>query len=244
MILCETNINDLSTQFKLWRRTLAARIFPPLVGALVRLTWKTCRIEKVLGEQHLQTLLELEKPFIPCYWHQQQIFCLRYLLNVAHTDDRLKLGCVISPSSDGDIASNMFSQKSVRIIRGSATRGGAQALREIYQRIRLDKISPIVTPDGPTGPIFECKPGVAMLAQLSKAPLLPLAYAASNSWQLTSWDSFVLPRPFARIVVGVGEPLFVDKSASTDSFASSCEKMNRLLNTLSADCADQLGPKP
>lgn len=215
-----------------------------MVWALVRLTWKTCRIEKVLGEEHLQALLELEKPFIPCYWHQQQIFCLRYLLNAAQKDSRLKLGCVISPSSDGDIASNMFSKKGVHIIRGSATRGGAQALREIYRRIRHDKISPIVTPDGPTGPIFECKPGVAMLAQLSQAPLLPLAYAASSCWQLRSWDGFVLPRPFARIVVSVGEPLCVDKSDLADGFAGSCDKMNRRLNSLSADCTIQVRPKP
>ena len=240
---CEASINDSSRRFKPWRRKLGARLFPPLVWGLIQLTWKTCRIQTVLGDENLQALLDSEDPFIPCYWHQQQIFCVRHLLDTANTDSRLKLGYLISPSADGDIATSMFSQQGVHIIRGSATRGGAQALREIYQSIRQDKISPIVTPDGPTGPIFECKPGVAMLAQLSKAPLLPLAYAASSCWYLKSWDHFMLPRPFSRIVVGVGEPLSVGKTDSADGFTASCEAMNLRLNALAALCATRVQSK-
>ena len=226
--------------FKQLRRRLGAKIFPRIVWGLINLTWKTCRIEYVLNNENITILLDEKTPFIPCYWHQQQIFCIRHLLNVAKSDIRLKLGYLISPSSDGDIASNMFGGQDVHIIRGSATRGGAQALREIYLRIKKDGISPIVTPDGPTGPIYECKPGVAMLAQLSKAPMLPLAYAASSTWYLKSWDRFMLPRPFARIVIGVGEPLHVKKSDAQDEFAAVCTEMNHRLNTTSSNCSAKL----
>lgn len=239
----EAPINNSPKRLKIWRRRIGARLFPPLVWALIKLTWKTCRVETVLGDENLRSLLDSNEPFIPCYWHQQQIFCVRYLLDVADEDSRLKLGYLISPSADGDIATRMFSRQGVHIIRGSATRGGAQALREIYQRIRQDKISPIVTPDGPTGPIYECKPGVAMLSQLSKAPLLPLAYAASSCWYLKSWDHFMLPRPFSRIVVGVGEPVHVGKTDATDGFSRVCTAMNLSLNRVSGLCASEVQSK-
>jgi len=227
---------------KQWRRRLAARLFPPLVWSLIRLIWKTCRITTVLGQEHLDELLKNGAPFIPCYWHQQQIFCVRYLLLQAGLHDSLKLGYLISPSKDGDIATSMFGNQGVHIIRGSATRGGAQALREIYTVIKKDGISPIVTPDGPTGPIYQCKPGVAMLAQLSKAPLLPLAYASSGVWHLTSWDKFMIPKPFSKIAIGVGPPLCVGKTDAADGFAKACNIMDERLNALSQSCEEQLRP--
>lgn len=219
---------------------MAALIFPPLVWALIRLIWKTCHIKTVIGQEHLDALLADGEPFIPCYWHQQQIFCVRYLLDQAASQDSLRLGYLISPSKDGDIATSMFGDQNVHIIRGSATRGGAQALREIYTVIRKDKISPIVTPDGPTGPIYECKPGVAMLSQLSKAPLLPLAYASSGTWHLSSWDGFMIPKPFSRIVVGVGPALRVAKSDAAEDFAQACTTMNERLNQISNTCKEKV----
>lgn len=226
--------------FKQWRRQVEARLLPPLIWALIQLIWKTCRIELVLGKEHLSSLLDKDAAFIPCYWHQQQIFCIRCLLDLAAADERLKLGYLISPSADGDMATQMFGDQGVHIIRGSATRGGAQALREIYLRIKNEGISPIVTPDGPTGPIYQCKPGVAMLAQLSKAPLVPMAYAASSAWHLRSWDKFTLPRPFSRIVIAIGEPVSVTRELAVDNFEPACEQMNTALNGLSAVCSERL----
>jgi lysophospholipid acyltransferase (LPLAT)-like uncharacterized protein len=222
--------------FKQRRRQVAAWLFPPLVWAVIQLTWRTCRIETVLGEQHLDDLLTKGTPFIPCYWHQQQIFCVRYLLDRAAKEPALKLGYLISPSADGDIAARMFGNRGVHVIRGSATRGGAQALREIYQRIRRDGISPIVTPDGPTGPIFKTKPGVPMLAQLSRAPLLPMAYSASHAWQLRSWDRFILPRPFSRVVITLGPAVRVAREDAADGFTDACQRLDEQLNAASDGC--------
>lgn len=227
---------------KQWRRRLEARLFPPLVWGLIRLLWKTCRIEKVIGQENILSLLDAEQPFIPCYWHQQQIFCIRHLLDTAATHSDLNLGYLISPSADGDIATRMFGSQGVHIIRGSATRGGAQALREIYLSIRKNRISPIVTPDGPTGPIYKCKPGVAMLAQLSQAPLLPMAYAGSRVWKLTSWDKFMLPVPFSRVVIGIGTPVKVGKQEAGDDFENICKLMNNRLNATYASCEKAIRP--
>ena len=223
---------------KQFRRRLSKKALPPTLWGLFHLLWKTCKIRRVIGHEHLQALLISEKPFIPCYWHQDQLFCVRYLLNNAEEDPRLKLGYLISPSADGDIATGMFGNQGVQIIRGSASRGGAQALREIYTVIKKQGVSPIVTPDGPRGPIYEFKPGVAMLAQLSGAPLLPISYHASHFWCLRSWDRFKVPKPFANIVMAVGEPITVSKSDASDNFESACRMMSQRLNDLSTDAME------
>jgi hypothetical protein len=66
-------------------------------------------------------------------------------------------------------------------------------------------VSPSITPDGPKGPRFVFKPGAILLSQMSQRPMLPLAYAASRAW-LIAWDKFVIPWPFSKIVIAVGEP--------------------------------------
>jgi len=222
------------------RRRLGKKALPPTLWGLFRFLWKTCKVRRVLGEDQLQQLLATGQPFIPCYWHQNQLFCVRFLLDTATENPTLKLGYLISPSADGDVATGMFGDQGMHIIRGSATRGGAQALREIYTVIKKQGVSPIVPPDGPTGPIYEFKPGVAMLAQLSGAPLLPISYHASHFWCAKSWDRFMIPKPFANIVVGIGEPLTVNKTDSADGFETVCREMAQRLNQLSTDCMEVL----
>src|SRR5690606_1476678 len=97
-----------------------------------------------------------------------------------------------------------------RVIRGSSTRTGARALRDYYHLLVKDGVSPVITPDGPTGPRFVFKPGGLMLAQLSGRPLLPMAFAASRAW-FFGWDKFVLPWPFSRIAIAIGAPVHVDR---------------------------------
>ncbi|MFK8082728.1 MAG: lysophospholipid acyltransferase family protein [Granulosicoccus sp.] len=222
--------------FKLWHKRVAARVLPPVVSGLIRLIWKTCRVHAIVGEEHLQPLLDSGEPFIPCYWHQHQIFCVRYLLDTASQHEHVNLGYLISPSSDGDMAATIFDQRKVHIVRGSATRGGAQALREIYVAIKQQKISPIVTPDGPTGPIYECKPGVPMLARISQCPMLPMAYAATHAIKLRSWDKFMLPVPFSRIVIGIGPALHVPKDQQEMDITTACSEMNERLQSVALAC--------
>jgi len=96
------------------------------------------------------------------------------------------------------------------VIRGSSTHTGARALRDYYQALVRDNVSPIITPDGPRGPRFKFKPGALLLSQMSGRPILPMAYAASRAW-LIKWDKFVIPMPFARIVLAVGPPVYVPR---------------------------------
>jgi lysophospholipid acyltransferase (LPLAT)-like uncharacterized protein len=190
-----------------WRRRLYA-VAVPLGLGIVRLWWATCRIVKVEGVEHLQAALLKAPSLVPCYWHQHQAFCAKYLLEQRARG--LTVGWLISPSVDGEIGAMLVRRVGGRVIRGSSTHTGARALRDYYRALVQDSVSPVITPDGPRGPRFKFKPGAILLAQMSGRPILPLAYAASHAW-LVKWDKFVIPWPFARIAIAIGPPRYVPR---------------------------------
>jgi lysophospholipid acyltransferase (LPLAT)-like uncharacterized protein len=195
-----------------WQRRLAYGLLAPIGLGILRLWWATCRIVRVEGAEHLRESLARAPSLLPCYWHQHELFCARWLL--LQRSQGLKLGFLISPSVDGEVPALIARRLGAEVIRGSSTHTGARALRDYYQLLVKEQVSPVITPDGPKGPRFKFKPGAILLAQISGRPLLPMAYAASRAW-LVSWDKFVIPWPFARIAIAVGPPQFVSRSFAT-----------------------------
>ena len=195
------------------RRMTAARrllyaIAVPLGLGIIRLWWASCRVVKVDGVEHLRAALAQAPSLVPCFWHQHQGFCAKYLL-----DERargLAVGWLISPSVDGEIGAMLVRRVGGHVIRGSSTHTGARALRDYYLALVEENISPVITPDGPRGPRFKFKPGAILLAQMSGRPMLPLAYAASRA-SLIKWDKFVLPWPGSRIVIAIGAARYVPR---------------------------------
>jgi lysophospholipid acyltransferase (LPLAT)-like uncharacterized protein len=136
------------------------------------------------------------------------LLCGRFLLEQRARG--LAVGWLISPSVDGELGAMMVRRLGGGVIRGSSTHTGARALRDYYQGLIRDKLSPVITPDGPRGPRFKFKPGAILLAQMSGRPMLPLAYAASRAW-LVKWDKFVIPVPFTRVAITIGPPRYVPR---------------------------------
>jgi len=195
------------------RRLSAGRLFlyrmiVPVGLALVRAVWGSARVVSIAGTEHIAAALARAPSFIPVYWHQHQLFCVKYLLTLRAMG--VKLGFLISPSVDGELGAMIVRSLGAEVIRGSSTHTGARALRDYYQALSRDNVSPAITPDGPRGPPWKFKPGAVLLAQLSQRPIIPMAYAASRAWKI-KWDSFVIPQPLARIAIVVGEPLYVPK---------------------------------
>jgi lysophospholipid acyltransferase (LPLAT)-like uncharacterized protein len=226
------------------RRMTAGRRFVyslivPLGLGLIRLWWLSCRVVRVEGQEHLDAALAKAPSLVPCCWHQHQLFCAKYLIeqselpapasgsststaggDAAGARKKLKVGWLISPSVDGELGAMMVQRIGGHVIRGSSTSTGARALRDYYEALVKEGVSPVITPDGPRGPRFEFKPGAILLGQMSGRPILPLAYAATRAW-LIKWDKFVLPVPFSRVVIAVGKPVYVPRV--TD--ATSIEKL-------------------
>ena len=189
-------------------RLFLYKVLVPVGLSMVRLVWRLSRVKRILGSEHISAALERAPSFIPVYWHQHQLFCVKHLLEQRHAG--LKLGFLISPSVDGEIGAMIVRSMGGIVIRGSSSYTGARALRDYYQALTHENVSPAITPDGPRGPPWKFKPGAILLAQLSGRPMIPMSYAASSAWKI-KWDRFVIPRPLSRIVIAVGEPVYVPK---------------------------------
>jgi lysophospholipid acyltransferase (LPLAT)-like uncharacterized protein len=189
-------------------RLLLYKIVVPMGLSVLKLVWRWSRLVQVTGDEYIADSLTRAPSFIPVYWHQHQVFCIKHLLD--KRADGLKVGFLISPSVDGEIGAMLVRAVGAVAIRGSSTHTGARALRDYYQALSKEGVSPAITPDGPRGPPWKFKPGAVLLAQLSGRPMIPLSYAASRAWKI-KWDSFVIPKPWARISLAVGEPVYVPK---------------------------------
>jgi lysophospholipid acyltransferase (LPLAT)-like uncharacterized protein len=218
-------------------RRFAYRCAVPLALGIIRLWIATCRVVCVEGAEHLTGALERAPSLVPCYWHQHQLFCAKYLLDQRARG--LNVGWLVSPSVDGEIGAMMIGRLGGHAIRGSSTHTGARALRDYYRALTADGVSPIVTPDGPRGPRFKFKPGAILLAQMSGRPMLPMAYAASRAW-LVKWDKFVIPVPFTRIAIAIGAPRYVPRVTDAAGIEQLQTEMEGVLKGLYAQARTAL----
>jgi hypothetical protein len=189
---------------RLWLYRVAA----PIALRLMRMVVGWCKVDRIIGAEHIASALNAAPSFIPVYWHQHQLFCAKYLFELR--DAGVKPGLLISPSVDGEFGALIVRRLGGEVIRGSSTHTGARALRDFYQALVHEGISPVITPDGPRGPPWKVKPGALLLAQLSQRPVIPLSYCASRAWK-AGWDRFIIPKIGARVVIAVGEPVYVAK---------------------------------
>lgn len=176
-------------------------------GALRALasTWRYT----VVGAQSLEALRQSRTPFIFSLWHGQ-------LLPLIWHHRREGVAILVSEHRDGEVIARIASSIGYRLIRGSTTRGGERALLALVKELRSGS-EVAVTPDGPKGPAHSYAPGALVAAHRSGAPILPVAACADRAWHLSSWDRFVIPKPFARITVAYGTAQTPASESSRDA---------------------------
>ncbi|MDF1584399.1 MAG: lysophospholipid acyltransferase family protein [Methyloprofundus sp.] len=211
-------------------KLLKQKLAPAILTGYIRLLHRSCKIN-IVGAENLQAFIAGEQAMLPCYWHQQMTFSINFLLGLR--EQGVKTSVLVSPSKDGDIGDAVLTKLGVAVIRGSEHRTGALAMRDIYQAISKDKCSVGTAVDGPLGPAREAKIGVVTLAQLSGAPLIPIANACSRKIHLKSWDNFFLPLPYSRVQIVVGEPIMVEKRVSPEQVTRLQQQLTQQLNALS-----------
>jgi len=91
-----------------------------------------------------------------------------------------------------------------RAVRGSTKKGGIEALSELEDEVRKGAIVGI-TPDGPRGPKYKVQPGVALLCERTRRPVIPFITVSRQRWKFNSWDGFELPKPFTEIILIFGK---------------------------------------
>lgn len=105
---------------------------------------------------------------------------------------------LVSASTDGAWLTAFFSLVGMQAARGSSSRLGREAATALVDALKSG-CDIGITPDGPRGPCYELKPGVAIVGRRTGAPLLLIGGAYSSAWRLRSWDKFYIPKPFSRV---------------------------------------------
>ncbi|MEO6811007.1 MAG: lysophospholipid acyltransferase family protein [Isosphaeraceae bacterium] len=148
---------------------------------------------------------------------------------------------LISDHRDGELITRVIQRLGFGVVRGSTTRGGARALREMTQRV--DRGHLCVTPDGPRGPRRHVHQGLAYLSSRTGLPIVGVGMAFRHPWRAKSWDRFAVPRPFGAACCVVPHPVVVPPDADREVIeACRLEVEHRMqLATLEAEAwADQL----
>jgi lysophospholipid acyltransferase (LPLAT)-like uncharacterized protein len=188
------------------RQRLALVLIPPFAAVLIRLLGLTLRYVD-LPEADVKPGYAIPGPTVFAFWHRSLLAC-------AYRFRNLDIAILISSSFDGELIARTVERLGFHAIRGSSSHGGAAGLRNM-QLAYLQGHRCAFTADGPRGPAFRCKPGVAYLAnsvgglpRLGPDEVQPAGtwvgcfYALpDHAWELKSWDRFLIPKPFSRVVL-------------------------------------------
>jgi lysophospholipid acyltransferase (LPLAT)-like uncharacterized protein len=165
---------------------------------LFQLSYRYTRLNPELRDQASQ--MNENKALAYACWHQNALSTV-----MAHTWRRLAI--LVSRSFDGEVIAFVAKKFGVHSARGSSSRGGLEALRQLI-KLTKEGYEVGITVDGPRGPRHEVKGGVIALASRTGVPILPTASRGRRTWTLVkSWDHFRVPKPFTEIVVLYGQPM-------------------------------------
>ncbi|MBI2387541.1 MAG: lysophospholipid acyltransferase family protein [Elusimicrobia bacterium] len=204
------------------------KLVPYLVYSYVSFIGWTTR-QRVLRDDIPRKVHESGQRFIYAFWHQRQVFFTWSHRNAS-------AAVLVSKSNDGEMIARTMDLSGIDAVRGSSSRGGAAAAREMVEILRSGRDVGI-TPDGPRGPAREVKEGAVRVAQLSGMPIVPIANALSHRLEVAkAWDRFQVPLPFGRSVVLYGEPIRVGEG---DDLAAKAAELKAALDALTAE-ADRL----
>ena len=209
---------------KTYKRLLSDQLFVYLGFTFIKTISSTYRIKIVSPEIELNIL---NKGRIPIYtsWHQ------RFFPGVTFFAARRPIVIMISQSRDGELIAQIAHLLGWNTVRGSSSRDGIRALHEIRERARQGyKVGHIV--DGPRGPFGVVKPGLLKIAQYSGMPILPTIISSERKWIFNSWDRFMIPKPFSRVIIRFGDEIYIPKDLQDIDFEKKRLSIESILHAL------------
>ena len=172
---------------------------------------------------------------IYCVWHNRLALCLKLYFTFSG-EHRSKAGVagLVSASRDGAFLSAILERFGVQPVRGSSSRRGAQALRELKTWAERD-YDLAITPDGPRGPRYTVQDGAMSMAQLTGLPIVPASYHLKWKIQLKSSDRFQIPLPFSICEVTAGKIFHVPRDISDSGREELRKQLEAELRAISQD---------
>ena len=210
----------------------AAALTVRALGLTLRLT--------VIGLDALRPAWRARQPLIYALWHGRLLMVPWVSARLASVRGAREIRVLASRSRDGELMARFVRRFGLETVRGSSSRGGAAAVRALAAALRAgDDV--VLAPDGPRGPRERVQPGLAALAALTGAPVVPLAFAARPARRLHTWDAFLIPAPFARCALVFGETVHVRRDEDREGATA---RLERALDTVTAraDSAVAEGP--
>ena len=191
-------------------------------AALLRLLASTWRVRPV-NEGPVNEARRSGQPVLFALWHGELLPLLWYQRGRG-------VAVVISEHRDGEIISQIAESIGYRTVRGSSSRGASRALLGLTRALE-EGHDGAITPDGPRGPAHVFAPGGAVAAHRADVPIVPIRASASRAWRLKSWDRFLIPKPFATVIVTMG-PLTRVIANSPRAAAEQSEELQRVLDAV------------
>lgn len=180
---------NIAVEMKLvFLNRLAVTLLPPVGASIIRLLGKTMRMT-VRGADTVENLYREGQHIILAFWHGRQL-----MIPLAYHGREVHI--LISQHRDGELISQIMSRFGYHSVRGSSTRGGTAALRQLITLGRSG-VDIAITPDGPKGPRYVAQPGTIQIAKVTGLPILPLTFSCSKknsspvgiaSWSHTHLD--------------------------------------------------------
>ncbi len=199
----------------MWKRLSALAIrygLIPLAHNLIRAYLSTIR-KTIIRDEHIISALENNQKVVIALLHQRMFGVIDY----AKRFGRFSLAAMISKSRDGDLIATVVSRLNFHPIRGSSSKGGREALDAVVEYL-ADHPAAVHAVDGPRGPKGIVKAGIIKIAQRSGALIYPVIISTNRAWMLKSWDHFLIPKPFSRVMIRWGEPISVPKDLPESEF--------------------------
>ena len=182
-----------------FKNIVTTKLFHSFLYRFIRLYSSTFKME-IENEKKWMDYLRSGGRVLLCTWHQHFFSAIRHFQKYRD----FKPALMISKSSDGEIIAGVAEKSGWHTMRGSSSRGGKEALRKMIDHLNQTGLAGHIV-DGPKGPAGNVKAGVIQLAHAADAAIIPFYISADRAWYFNSWDSFFIPKPFARVVISFGE---------------------------------------
>lgn len=218
-----------------WYDPVVLAVLPPVLGGVTSALMGSCRVSGKFGQEPVEEALARSGGrAVYATWHQRMSYNFHYF-------GKMTLLIMISGSRDGEYAARLASCRGFKHVRGSSTRGGPRALKNIIARLKEGRDSAGMLADGPKGPARVAKLGSVIIARDAGLPLIGVLWGAEKCWALNSWDRYMIPKPFSRVVVAYTEPMWVPAAAAGPELEGLRAEFERRLNETARFCDLQFG---